>query len=118
MEALTIILNGPPYGDERAWNALKLASALISVRIGMRVNIFLLGDAVTIAKKGQKTPEGYYNLEKIVRDLVERGVEFVACGSCTDARGLAQEDLVEGVEIGSTMLLAWWIKETQRVLSF
>ena len=118
MTTITLILNDPPYGDEKTWNALRLASALTSVKIGMKVNVFLFGDAVNVAKSGQNTPEGYYNLGKIVSDLVKKGVEFMACGACASARGLVQEDLVEGVEIGSTMLLAWWIKESNNVVSF
>ncbi len=118
MEAITIILNGPPYGDEKIWNAMRLAKALTSTTIKVKVKIFLFGDAVAIAKTGQKPPEGYYNLESIVKELVKVGVEFMACGACSNARGITQEDLVDGVEIGSVMLLSWWIKESQVVLSF
>jgi len=118
LEVLTLILNEAPYGNEKVWNALRLARALTSSKIGMKVNIYLLGDAVNLAKKGQRTPRDYYNLEKMLRELVEQGVEVMACSICLDARGLAEEDLIEGVELGSTMLLAWWVKESQGVLSF
>lgn len=119
METITIILNSAPYGDEKVWNALRLAGALISAAIKMKVKIFLLGDAVTTAKKGQKPPEGYYNLEKMLKELIEKGVEVVACVTCTDARGLTQKDLVEGVRIGTTVQdLARWVKESEKVLSF
>lgn len=118
MEIITLILNEAPYGDEKVWNALRLTRALTSSKIGMKVNIYLLGDAVNLAKKGQRTPEGYYNLEKMLRELVGQGVEVMACSMCLDARGLTEEDLIEGVEPGSTMLLAWWVKESQGVLSF
>jgi len=114
-----MILNGAPYGDEKVWNALRLARALISAAIGMKVKIFLLGDSVTTAKRGQKTPEGYYSLERMMKELIDQGVEVIACGTCTDARGLTQEDLVNGVRIGSTVGdLARWIKESQKVLTF
>jgi len=69
-ETLTIIINDAPYGTERAWNALRLASASASAAVKVGVNIFLLGDAVSVAKKGQNTPEGYYNLEKMLIDLL------------------------------------------------
>lgn len=118
MEMLTIILNGAPYGDERVWNALRLAGALTSAAIKVKVNIFLLGDSVTTAKKGQRTPEGYYNLEKMLGELIERGVDVVACGTCVNVRGLAEEDLVEGVKVGTMMSLARRVKESQKVLSF
>ena len=115
---MTIIINGAPYGEERSWNALRLASASISTGINLRVNIFLLGDAVSIAKTGQNPPEGYYNLEKMLRDLIKEGVNVLACGTCIRARGLKEEDLIEGVRVGRMLDLAHWIKESEKLLSF
>lgn len=114
-----MIINTVPYGDEKVWNALRLAEALTSAAIKMKVNIFLLGDGVTIAKKGQKPPEGYYNLEKMLKKLVDHGVEVIICKTYLNARGLIQQELIEGVKIGSTVLdLARWIKESQKILTF
>jgi uncharacterized protein involved in oxidation of intracellular sulfur len=118
LEYLTIIINGPPYGDEKVWNALRLATASISASIGMGVNVFLLGDTVSAAKKGQKPPEGYYNLEKMLRDLLGGGAKVAACGTCLNARAILKEDLIEGVEVGTMLKLAGWIKESSKVLSF
>lgn len=118
METLTIVLNGAPYGDEKVWNALRLARALVSSAIKIKLSIFLLGDAVSVAKKGQKTPEGYPNLEKMLWELIEQGVEVVACSTCTSARGLTYEDIIEGVQPGTMMQLAYWLKESDGVLSF
>lgn len=113
-----MILNGPPYGDERTWNALRLAKSLVSASVKMRVNIYLLGDAVVAAKKGQHTPEGYPNLEKMLWELAGQGVEIVACSTCASARGLGEEDVIEGVQIGTMMQLAHWLRESDGVLSF
>lgn len=119
METVTMILQSPPYGDERIWNALRLAKALITATIGMKINIFLLGDAVAAAKKGQKPPEGYYNLETMLRDLIAQGVTVVACRTCINARGLKAEELVEGARVGTTVgALAQWVKESPKVLTF
>ena len=118
METLTIIINDAPYGMERAWNALRLASASTSEAVKMDINLFLLGDAVSLAKKGQNPPEGYYNLEKMLTDLIKIGVKVRACGTCLRARGLNQNDLIEGVEIGTMIGLAKWIKESRVVLAF
>ena len=118
MDTLTIIVNGAPYGAEQVWNALRLATASISSSISMSVNVFLLGNAVTAAKKGQKPPEGYYNLEKMLRDLLTNGAKIVACGTCLNARALSKEDLIEGIEVGTMIKLAGWIKESSKVLSF
>jgi uncharacterized protein involved in oxidation of intracellular sulfur len=118
METITFILQSPPYGDEKIWNALRLAKALTTAAIGMKVNIFLLGDAVTTAKKGQKPPEGFYNLEKMLLELIEQGATVIACRTCISARGLIQNDLIEGAKIGTTVGdLAKWVKESQKILS-
>ncbi len=118
MDNITIIVNDAPYGFEKPWNALRLASALISSSVGLRVNLFLLGDAVSMAKKGQNTPEGYYNLEKMLSDLIKKGANVHSCGTCLKSRGLSKEDLVEGSEIGSMMGLAQWVKDSRTTLSF
>ena len=83
-----MLLQSAPYGDERVWNAFRLAQSLITKTIGMKVNIFLTGDAVTTAKKGQKPPKGYYNLESMLEDLINKGVKVVVCVTCISTRGL------------------------------
>lgn len=118
METLTIVINAAPYGDERANSALRLARALVSAAIKINVKIFLLGDAVVAAKKGQKTPEGYPNLEEILWELIKQGVEVVTCSTCASARGLGSEDMIEGVQNGTVMQLAHWLKESHGALSF
>ena len=119
METIALIMNTAPYGDEKIWNALRLAKALMVGGDKMKVNIFLIGDAVTTAKKGQKPPEGYYNLGKMLKELIDQGAQVVACRTCVNARGLTQEELVEGVRVGTTVGdLAEWIKTSQKVLSF
>ena len=66
------IINDAPYGDERAYNALRLALNLIK-RSGVATRVFLTGDGVLCARKGQKTPEGYYNVERMIKSLSRRG---------------------------------------------
>jgi len=115
-ETVTMVINEAAYGKERAWNAFRLARAMIVK--DMKVNIFLLEDGVTVAKKGQRPPEGYYNLEKMLTELIQNGTKVLVCGTCLQARGLSQNDLVLGVEIGKMLDLADWIKESKSVLSF
>lgn len=119
METITIIVQSAPYGDERVYNAFRLSRALVSASIAMKVNIFLTGDAVSTAKKGQKPPKEYYNLEYMLIDLIKKGVSVVGCRTCIGARGLNQSELIEGVIVGTTLgHLAKWVKESQKVLSF
>ena len=96
-----------------------MARALIAATVGMKVNIFLTGDAVTTAKKDQRPPRDYYNLERMLEDLIEHGVKVIACRTCINARGLTEKELIDGTLVGTTLGdLAKWVKESQKVLSF
>lgn len=73
MQQITMILNDPPYGTEKAYNALRYASALVASSVS--VNLFLLADGTAAAKRAQKTPTGYYNLADMLSDLIAKGVK-------------------------------------------
>ena len=64
---ILFILNEAPYGTERSYNALRLANALAETDRQIEITIFLTADAVACAKKGQKTPEGSRNLERMLK---------------------------------------------------
>jgi len=116
MSVVTIVLQDAPYGNEKVWNALRLSQALISV--GSKVRIFLYGDSVAAAKKGENPPKGYYNVGDMLSALIEKGVEVKSCLTCTAARGLTQEDFVEGALVGKTIDLARWVHEGEKVMVF
>jgi len=90
------ILNDPPYGTERTYNGLRLAKNLFKKNESVEVTIFLMGDAVFAAKAGQQTPNGYYNLERMLKALIANGGKLLLCGSCMDARGIQEQELLEG----------------------
>lgn len=91
------ILNDPPYGTERCYNALRLAHALSKQEPEMEVTAFLMADAVIAAHKKQKTPEGYYNLERMLKPLAAKG-RVLLCGTCMDARGMTDNDIMYGAK--------------------
>lgn len=66
------IINNGPYGDERPYNALRLALNLVK-RPEARVSVFMTGDGVQCAVKCQHTPNGYYNIERMLASLARRG---------------------------------------------
>jgi uncharacterized protein involved in oxidation of intracellular sulfur len=110
------IVNDAPYGNERAYNALRLAGALAS-REGRAVRLFLMADAVTCAKSGQKVPEGYYNVQLMLGKVARKG-EVKLCGTCMDARGLRDDELIEGTRRSTLAQLADWTAEADKVLVF
>lgn len=66
------IINDGPYGSERAYNALRLALNVVK-RTGVAVRVFMTGDGVHCARRGQRTPDGYYNVERMLSSLARRG---------------------------------------------
>jgi uncharacterized protein involved in oxidation of intracellular sulfur len=117
MTTTLLILNDPPYGTERCFNALRLAGALAR-REGESVRIFLMGDAASCAKRNQKVSQGYYNVEVMLGAVARRGGEIGVCGTCMDARGISAEELAQGARRGTLEELADWTLAADRVLVF
>ena len=116
MSTTLFIVNDAPYGSERAYNALRLAGALAS-QDDQQVRIFLLADAVGCAKAGQKVPDGFYNVQLMLGKVLRRG-EVALCGTCMDARGLTESELIEGAKRSTLAQLADWTAEANKVLVF
>ncbi|TAM85084.1 hypothetical protein EPN42_15470 [bacterium] len=117
MKAL-FILNGAPYGDERTYNGLRLAGALAR-RDHHELRVFLLGDAVSAAKNGQRVAEGFYNLELMLGRVTHVATSAVhVCGTCMDARGIKADELIEGIRRGTLDELADWSEWADKVLVF
>jgi uncharacterized protein involved in oxidation of intracellular sulfur len=116
MSKLLFIVNDAPYGSERAYNALRLAGALTS-RENVAVRVFLMADAVGCAKNLQKVPEGYYNIQLMLAKVIRKG-GVALCGTCMDARGLHDTELIEGARRSTLNELADWTLEADKVLVF
>jgi uncharacterized protein involved in oxidation of intracellular sulfur len=112
-----LVLNDPPYGTERSYNALRLAGSLAK-RDDTEVRVFLLGDAVGCAVAGQQLPDGYYHLDRMIGSVVHRGGEVGCCGTCLDARALREGRLVEGARRSTLDELTDWTLWADRVVTF
>ena len=77
-----ILLNDAPYGNERGYNALRLARSLLKAE----------GEEV----------DG----------------EIRVCGTCIDARGVAESELVEGALRGTMDGLTAWTRWADKVIVF
>ena len=117
MKKVLIIINGPAYGADETFNAMRLALAL-SKREDAKVTVFLMGDAVTCAIKGQKTPDGYYALDRMLRSFARHSGSIACCGTCLDARGLTKEHLIDEASRSNMEELAAWTVEADNVLTF
>lgn len=112
------ILNHPPYGTEHCYNALRLAGALAKKLPEARITVFLMADSVPCAKIGQKTPDGYYNIERMLKRILTGGGEVLLCGVCMDARALTDGDILEGARRSSMDELAENTLQADKVLVF
>ena len=117
MAKTLFILNDPPYGTERSYNALRLAGSLAK-REDEEVKIFLMGDAASCAKKNQKVPQGYYNAELMLRNVGRHGGGIGVCGTCMDARGITDAELTDTTRRGSLDELTNWVQWADRTLVF
>lgn len=116
-KAITIVIQNAPYkGDNKAWHALRLAGAALAE--DMKVRVHLLDDGAVLARRGHQVPDGAVDLEKLLTELMECGLEVRACAMAMNECKLDERDLIAGVQTGSMTALAGWIKESDIVLTF
>jgi uncharacterized protein involved in oxidation of intracellular sulfur len=119
MQKILIIINDAPYGTEKAYNALRMAMTLQKEHgEEVMVKIFLLADAVFCGLPNQNTPNGYYNIERMLKSVVTRGGEVKSCGGCSEARGIDKIAFIEGVKLSNMKEFAQWTVECDKILSF
>ena len=112
------IVNDPPYGTERVYNALRLAHALVKYDATNEITVFLMADAVLAAKAKQKTPEGFYNVERMLKRVMVGKGRILLCGTCMDARGIDQTELMDGAQRSTMDELAEATSAADKVLTF
>lgn len=113
-----IIINDPPYGTERAYNALRLAHAIAKKDSAAEITVFLMADAVLAAKGGQRPPEGFYNIELMLKRVLAAKGRVLLCGTCMDARSIGEAELMEGARRSTMDELAAATIEADKVLVF
>jgi uncharacterized protein involved in oxidation of intracellular sulfur len=112
------ILNDPPYGTERTYNGLRLAHALFKQDPTSEITVFLMADAVSAARRGQKTPDGFYNIERMLKRVAATKGQVLLCGACMDARGLGDGEIMEGARRSTMDELAAATAAADKLLVF
>lgn len=115
---ILIVINDAPYGDDRPYNALRTAMTLQTEYDNVEIKVFLFGDAVFCAKSEQKTPDGQYNIERMIKSILSHGAEVKVCTSCATVRGLSENDLIPNVHLSNMKEFAQWVVESDKVLTF
>ena len=77
-----------------------------------------MADAVTGAKRGQKMPEGYYNLERMLKRFTTGKHKLLLCGTCMDACGMNEAELIDGARRSTMDELAAETVAADKVLVF
>ena len=111
------IVNEAPYGNEKPYNALRLAMSLQKDHEA-EVTVFLMADSVVCAMKNQKTPNGYYNIERMVKTVLRKNGMVLLCGTCLDARGIEEKSIIEGTKRSTMTELAKVTNGCDKVLVF
>jgi len=117
-QKILILINDAPYGTEKAYNALRLAIQLEKDHESVEVRVFLMADAANCAITKQNTPNGYYNIERMIKVILTKGAKVRICGSCADARGLKTSQLIEGTEMSTIAELTNWVVDSDKVITF
>ena len=118
MKKVLILINDAPYGTEKAYNGLRLAMQIQKDYEQSELAIFLMADAVTCAIPNQNTPNGYYNIERMLRSVISKNGKVKICTTCADARGIKEAKLIEGAELSTMKELTQLTMESDRVVTF
>lgn len=117
-QKLLFIFNESPYGTEKTFNSLRLATNL-QEEYGNQIEmkLFFFSDSVIAGLAGQNPNEGA-NIQQVVEILVSQGAEVKLCTSCSKARGIQSLPLVEGVSLGTLDDVSAWTLWADKVINF
>ncbi|GMR08625.1 MAG: hypothetical protein BMS9Abin26_1631 [Gammaproteobacteria bacterium] len=117
MTTVTIVIQNAPYQDDnKAWHALRFAGAALIE--DMTVRVHLLDDGVYVGRRNNIVPDGAINLEELLTELMECGLEVRACGMSLDDCSIDESAMIDGIEKGSMKALAAWVKDSDHVMTF
>ena len=114
-----IIFNREPYDNtDVTWNGLRLAGQLLEK--GQEVRIFLMNDAVDMARDVCVPPEGYdQDLGKMLKELISQGSPVKVCGTCMARCGIYKnQPYFDGAESSTMPALADWVIDSDKVITF
>src|SRR3989304_6784828 len=115
---ILILINDAPYGTEKAYNAFRLAMQIQKDHPENEVRIFLMADAATCALPNQNTPNGYYNIERMLKSVLNKGGQIKICSTCAEARGIKNLPLIDGNQLSTMAELTQRTVEADKVLTF
>ncbi|MFB0560352.1 MAG: DsrE/DsrF/TusD sulfur relay family protein [Candidatus Lokiarchaeia archaeon] len=115
--SLLILLYDSPFQHDSADHAYEMAQA--AIKKGHKVNIFLMMDGVYNPVTSQNgEPFRMNSVSEKLTKLIDKGVKITACRVCAEVRGVTEEMLPEGVDVGGIYDLADMISESDVLINF
>ena len=104
-----MIRNDAPCGTERTYNGRRLSGSLVPQSAELRV--FLMATPWPAQRPARRWPSGYYNTQNMLGAVIRHGGTVGVCGSCIDARGIAESKLAAGARRSTLDELTAWTFE-------
>jgi uncharacterized protein involved in oxidation of intracellular sulfur len=114
---ILMIVNGPAYGSDETFNALRLAAALAE-RDDVQPRVFLMGDASPVPSPARRPRTVTTRSTGMLKTFARHGGQLACCGTCLDARGLTTDHLIDEATRSSMDELAAWVVDSEKVLTF
>ena len=118
---LNIMMKSAWGSDDPTKAAFPFLHGLALSEAGHTVQIFLLGEAVSLMRKSVAAavvPVGWPPLEQTMAKVAERHVQIYACGACSRARSVAQTDLDPwGAKFGNPTIFVSLVEWADRVIT-
>ena len=118
---LNIMMKSAWGSDDPTKAAFPFLHGLALSEAGHSVQIFLLGEAVSLMRKSVATavvPVGWPPLEQTMTKVAERHVQIYACGACSRARSVVQSDLDQwGAKFGNPTIFVSLVEWADRVIT-
>lgn len=120
-KALKVMMKSAWGSDDPTKAAFPFLHGLALSEAGHSVQIFLLGEAVSLMRKslaGAVVPVGWPPLEETLNKVAARHIPIYACGACSRARSVAQTDLDQwGAKFGSPTIFVSLVEWADRVIT-
>nr|MDO8115677.1 DsrE family protein [Candidatus Sigynarchaeota archaeon] len=113
---ICVIIGQAPYTAERPYTALRFVNT--AILDGHEVKLFLIEDGVFAGLKAQNPTEYPNVIEWLKQGLEAGGLEVKACGVCMKARGVKEEDLLDGIKPATMHDLVAFVTGTDRSVFF
>ena len=118
---LKIVMKSAWGSDDPTKAAFPFLHGLALVEAGHQVQIFLLGEAVSLMRKtlaNSVTPVGWPPVGETLDKLAAKRIQIYACGACSRARGVTEADLNNyGAKYGNPTIFVSLIEWADHVIT-